>query len=160
MWFYLGMRNPKALHDPGNASSRHWHMPITSLCLCILPLIPLWGALKYKTVPWSHNSNITGLLVWGFFSTVDIKAYIWGYLTLQNGTAYTFGTDIKNSNIKLWNGSHDIKSLGDFVHTGYIPFTSWIFIWILMFSYSIAFSIELTILLMPYYFPRQIPGWL
>lgn len=56
--------------------------------------------------------------------------------------------------LKVWETtftlSTDINSLCEFS----------VLIWSLMFSFSVAFYTELTILLMAYYFPRQIPGWL
>lgn len=71
------------------------------------------------------------------------------------------GIDILNSSalnsemaaqgLKVWETmftlSTDINSLCEFS----------VFIWSLMFSFSMAFYIELTILLMSYYFPWQTP---
>lgn len=65
-----------------------------------------------------------------------------------------FNSEMAAQGLKVWETmftlSTDINSLREFS----------VFIWSLMFSFSLAFYIELTILLMSYYFPWQTPRWL
>ena len=68
---YLGVRGLKVLRCPENAA-RCLCMPITSGCLCILSLTPLWGALNHQTVPRSHDSSMLFFL---FFFSVDLKTF-------------------------------------------------------------------------------------